>query len=343
MNNISGKLSTIQSQLTYNGNHIKIPDIDKKNIYMGIGLWSAKDGLSIGLPVDIMQMLLSAIPLRSKIIENNPKELPKVIILIADSMAIAEGAKEDQVSQIVMLYKKSLAPLLELLNLTNNTEIILSSELENENKYQETLNLIENHDLLINHKGDTHHYNYIKTQTAITHYMHTHRDVGVKIGWICTDSSKQLNQGACIDLKNWDELKFDRAYGACFPKSTLQCLYARAGMKQRQEKDGGPISVSEGSPYTAYEKDHRYIVQSKKVDIKSICPLQNRVSKQWTNVPQICSELSQLKLVSINILPNDWNCKNNLKLTVSKMLTHWSNIQKDDSIATPKQTKGRDL
>ena len=59
---------------------------------MGIGLWSKKDGLSIGLPVDIMQMLIPARFFQQEFAKSNPGKSPKVYLLIADSMAIDEGA-----------------------------------------------------------------------------------------------------------------------------------------------------------------------------------------------------------------------------------------------------------
>ncbi len=128
--NITETLNQSLSLLTYNGNSIITPKDNQLNIYMGIGLWSVRDGLSEGLPIDVMQMLLSATIMRSKIMEANSGNSSKVIVLIADSMAVREGAKKEKVSQLVQIYKKSLEPLLDLLNIKECSKIILSSDLE---------------------------------------------------------------------------------------------------------------------------------------------------------------------------------------------------------------------
>ena len=77
MNNTSNTLSKDLSLLTYNGNQIEIPKDNQLNIYMGIGLWSVRDRLSEGLPIDVMQMLLSASIMRSEIREANPEQHQK--------------------------------------------------------------------------------------------------------------------------------------------------------------------------------------------------------------------------------------------------------------------------
>lgn len=111
--NISETLSKWLSLLTYNGNSIITPK-DNLNIYMGIGLWSVRDGLSESLPIDVMQMLLSATVMRSQIMEANHGKSSKVILLIADSMAIREGAEKEKVSQLVRIYKKKSRALTRL-------------------------------------------------------------------------------------------------------------------------------------------------------------------------------------------------------------------------------------
>lgn len=325
--NTTEMLSQSLSLLTYNGDNIKTPKGNQLNMYMGIGLWSKKDGLSEGLPVDVMQMLLSATILRSQIKEANIDKPSKVIILIADSMAIREGAEGEKVSQLVLLYKKSLQSLLDLLNVKDSSEIVLSSDLEKDTEYQTTLKSLEQSSILEQlRKEDEAHYAYIRTQTAITLYMHTRRNVGIKVGWICADSGNQLRDRKIEpkSLKNWDELKFDRWCEAICPDSTIQCLYAKAGMKQ--SKHGKDVSVSEGCPYTAYVRDQRYIVQThNKKEIKAICSLQKRVASHWKDVAKVCSNLMQTKIASGSLLPVDCIKKSNDIATVYNMLNHWSN------------------
>lgn len=322
----TGVLSQSLSQLTYNADKIKTPKDNQLNIYMGIGLWSVKDGLSEGLPIDVMQMLLSATVLRSEIKEANPKEFPTIIILIADSMAVGEGAEREKVFELVELYKKSLKPFLKLLNIRDCTEIVLSSDLEKIRKYQVTRETIESSPVLQQIKAeDPLHYAYISTQTAITRYMQLHKEVGVKVGWISAASSKELNNTLePKHLKNWDELKFDRWCEMAYPDS-MQYLYTKAGLKQSQDKRH--VNVSEGCPYTAYAKDQRYIIQTEEErSLSSICPLQKRVRSHWSGVAEICKSLRQLNIVPNRLIPKGCIQKTNDVLTVTRLLNHWLNL-----------------
>lgn len=317
------------SLLTYNGNSIKTPKDNQLNIFMGIGLWSVRDGLSEGLPIDVMQMLLSATMMRSQILEANRGKSSKIILLIADSMAVREGADKEKVLQLIKIYKRSLEPLLDLLNLKESSEIILSSELESCSRYQEVLESVENSRIVKQLKiKDEAHYAYVRTQTAIARYMNTYGHAGIKVGWMCRDSSKQLKErGSAESLKHWDELKFDRWCEEIYKDSTMQYMYAKAGLKQAGKKKN--ISVSEGCPYTAYSKDQRYIVQTQdKKDIKTICPIQKKVGAQWKGVAEVCSSLIQARLVHSVLLPEDCINKSNALATVYNMLNHWANPPK---------------
>lgn len=330
MNNNINKcklLSQGLSLLAYNGNDIKTPKDNQLNIYMGIGLWSVKDGLSKGLPIDVMQMLLLAAIMRWQIKEANLKQSSKIIILIADSMAIREGAEREKVSQMTLIYKNSLEPLLDLLKLKEDAEILLSSTLEKTEQYQVILKSVEENSILKRLKNeDEIHYAYIRTQTAITHYMNKCREVGIKVGWISDNSSKQLTKWEQpYSLKSWDELKFDRWYEVICENSKIQCLYSKAGIKQ--PRTGKNINVREGCPYTACDKDQRYIIQTqKKQDIKTICPLQNRVATHWRGIAELCLSLMDLKIVDSILLPKDCINTTNAKITVSNLLNHWSNV-----------------
>ncbi len=306
-------LSEHLSSATYNFTDVKIPD--RSNIFMGIGLWSKKDGLSEGLPIDVMHMLLGAALMRLQI----AKESSRIILLIADSMAIREGAEGKKVFELVQLYKKSLEPLLALLNIKENSEIILSSDLEKSKQYEESLKLVEDSPVAKQlQSDDPSHYAYIRTQTAINHYMNTHLDVGIKVGWICAESAKQSDNSS-----KWDELKFDRWCKTVFSDSNMQYLYAKAGLKQPGSKC---ISVSEGCPYTAYAKDQRYVVQTQShKDIKTICFIQKRVAAHWKGVAEICSNLMEMGLVNCKLLPKDCIQKTNAITTVYNMLNHWVN------------------
>lgn len=327
--NNAGSLAQSLACLAYNGRSLEVPKDKKLNIYMGIGLWSARDGLSNNLPVDIMQMLLSAAVLKSQIREANPEKPSKIILLIADSMAIREGADRHKVAQIVAVYQRAIAHLLSLLNLHECTEIILSSDLEAMDKFRQTHQLIESSDVIKSYPDEISR-NYVCTQTAITHYFHTHRDVGVKVGWIMQSSSQKLKDPV-IDELPWDELKFDRLHQMICRTSTIQCLYAKAGLKQK--RTGQEIQMLEGCPYTAYEKDFRMVVhlEQKKesmeasLPMKSLQAVKRRIAKQWKGVAEVCSALKTMQLVSDGLFPASCVVKNNDVLTICRILDHWSN------------------
>jgi hypothetical protein len=314
------------SGLTYNGDHLQIPQDKKLNLFMGIGLWSVRDGLSSGLPIDVFQMLLSAAILRAQVLEANPQKPSKVIILIADSMAINEGAEKGEVARIVAIYKRCLDSLLETLNLKGHTDVMLSSELEEVPEYQATLLSLEKNDTLQKLKEDQQHYAYIFNQTAMVHYMHVHRDVGVKVGWICANSSKHLTSD-CSEpglLKNWDELKFDMIYKIACPDSKMQYLYAKAGLKQLQTPNGH-VNVIEGCPYTAYSKQHPYLMKIKEEGGEISIP-SKRIVHHWTPVVKVCASLTEMGILQDKILPKSAIYKTNNVATVQNMLKYWSNM-----------------
>lgn len=273
-----------------------------------------------------MQMLLAAALVRLQITEANRGKSSKVILLIADSMAVREGAEQEKVSRVVRLYKKSLEPLLGLLNIREYSEIVLSSDIEGSDRFREVLESIEESPIVKQLKTeDEGHYAYIRTQTAITCYMNRYRDVGVKVGWICAESRKQMSgRVSPRSLKHWDELKFDRWCEAICRDSTIRYLYAKAGLKQ--SKHDKQVKVCEGCPYTAYPQDRRYIIQTQvEKDIRTICPIQKQVAAHWKGVAEVCSDLMQAGLVHRSLLPEGCVKKSNVRGTVYNMLNHWVN------------------
>lgn len=313
------------SQLTYNGDLIQIPQREKLNLYMGIGLWSVTDRLSIGLPIDVLQMLLSAAVLRSKILEANLQGLSKVIILIADSMAVSEGAEKKEVSQIVSIYRRCLEPLLDALKIKEDSQVILSSDLEGVSEYQEILLSLEQTPVLQTLKEDQEHYRYIHTQTAITRYMHLHQNVGVKVGWICNDSSQQLHHSIEHELlKKWDELKFDRICKAVCSDSRIQYLYAKAGLKQPKTPTG-QVNIIEGCPYTAYDIHNRYLLKVER-DLNVIPKPQKKVVNHWKPIVNVCAILKANGIVKDTLLPGSCIHKTNDVATVHLSLNYWVNM-----------------
>lgn len=220
-------LSGCLSMVTFNGADLVIPKKDHINCYMGIGLWSKVHGLSMGLPIDVMQMLVAAKILTEKIGMES-----RVFILIADSMAIDEGADPGLVKKVKELYISSLAPFIALLRL--NAEILLASDLvSSELEDGPAVASIEAPD-------------YVRSQTAISNFMHTRLDVGIKIGW---------QKKGPMDKTCWDERRFDEHTG-----KRIQYLYTRAGLKAVGK--GKTPCISEAPPYTAFAGDRRFVINT---------------------------------------------------------------------------------
>lgn len=317
-------LSQSLSLLTYNGDQICIPTGKKLNLYMGIGLWSHLDHLSMGLPIDVIQMLLSAAILRLKIVDANPLKSSKIIILIADSMAVKEGAEQIQVNAITSIYQQCLEPLLTLLSIKEWTSIILSSQLEKEPFYQETLQVISQTKAVQEYAGDREHYHYICTQSAITQTMSLYQDVGIKVGWIHKNSVKHLNNHNLDQLKNWDELKFDTIckISGC----AVQYLYAKAGLKLISKPEN--IEIREGCPYTAYSGHYRYVIISEGNDFKEIDKPLSRVAKHWMPIIQACLLLKSIDVLNAKTLPEKVHMTNNT-VAVQQCLSYWVNLLVD--------------
>ncbi|MCE2993826.1 MAG: hypothetical protein LW826_06500 [Candidatus Jidaibacter sp.] len=314
------------SKATYNGQDIQ-PNLNRPNICMGIGMWSAKDKLSIGLPVDVMQMLLAATILSGQIAETHPGTRPKLIILIADGMAIREGADPAEVKDLVAKYQKCLESLLNLLKMQESSQLLLASQVEGLTEYQTVLDDTKQNSNMQALISDIQHYNYILTQTALISYLEEHEKVGVKVGWLCEGSAKELEHGmTAAALKNWDELKFDRLRSQICCSSTMQYLYTKAGLKQTG--NGKNISISEGCPYTAYPNDNRYIMQNSGSNNCIVKNISKKIAQHWSRVAEVCSVLSyrEIDLLPANIIPPDAIKKNNNVATVTNILNYWVNV-----------------
>lgn len=307
----------------YHGEEIELPEQSRSNLYMGIGLWSGKS-LTTGLPVDIMHMLLSAATMRLLIKQANPDMPSKVILLIADSMAVREGARAEEVATLVQIYKKSLQPLLDLLKLGEDAKFLLSSDLEKSNNYQQILASVEKSQTMLNLKRrDSSRYAYTCAQTAITRYMNVHKKVGIKVGWKYTPPKIGMDEAEFDRLyeETWKEIRQAESLVAAPEQSTLQYLYTRAGMKQLARQ-----GIIEGCPYTACAGEQRYIIQTKEeVDIKTISKVQTKVAKQWEKVIKACTGLITTHLVSPSLLPQSDINDNHLSGTVYRMLNRWVN------------------
>ena len=312
------------SSLTYNGNEIRA--FKQPNLFLGIGLWSHAHKLSIGLPIDVMHLLLP-IKLMQLKIKSEEKTTPKLYILIADSMAEREGGAREEITLITSIYQRSLKKLLELLEM-EDSEIILSSILEESPQYKRLLARI-NEDVSIKSTIQPSHYKYTVSQIAITILMQKEYEVGIKAGWLYEEN--QINLRSTIKaeaLTLMDELKFDRWCEKYIETAEIdapiQYLYGKAGLKQ-VELANGQIVTSEAPPYTAYANHRRYVVRTEPSKNPLFKPT-DRVYKRWKLVAEVCHDLVNENLVNKKLLPNNWRIKRNVKEAVMMMLDHWTNL-----------------
>lgn len=290
------------------------------NITIGIGFWSHVDKLSHGLPIDVMKMLLTAAALRQKILALNPNKVSKLIIVLADHMAINEGADITELNTVISRYQSELSDYLRFLNLDAHTEIKLSSELSIDPRYQEISNTIMQHESMSVLKNDRAHYRYIHDQTVIVNYLHQHLDVGVKIGWIYKASQVLIGTDQVDKMTQWDELRFDTWYkkivtSCCLNKtaSEMQFLYSKAGLKIRDNQ------IMEGVPYSAYPQDNRYSrgdIRSEKLTISKA------IASNWNGVAEICEKLIEVNVLSADLIPNGIIHRTNSQATVRNFIAH---------------------
>lgn len=300
--------------------NIAIPD-NKLNIFVGIGLWSKVHKLSIGLPVDVIKMLLTAAVLRAKMMDADPGKRSTVILLIADSMAIHEGAAEEgikeRVAKITEVYKRGLRSLLHQLNLGDSSLIILSSELERSKHYQTALKYVTDSPVVQTlQTEDPEHCAYIRTQTAITRYMHQYGHAGIKVGWIFSKALREQLSSKAL----WDELKFDELCKIICPDLKMQYLYARAGLKKL--KSGKQVKFEESCPYTAFSGYLRSLVLSN----AKIEKIGSQVGRHWQGVAEYCLRLKQANIVSSTLIEDDRIHPSNQVATVYNLLNHWANL-----------------
>jgi hypothetical protein len=150
---------------------------------------------------------------------------------------------------------------------------------------------------------------------AITAYMEQHGDVAIKVGW-----RKQKPA-------EWEEPYYDAIYREVCPDSTLSFLYAKAGLLQKlNPKVSKKESVGswEGCPYTAYEKDHRYTLQTEQYqDIDRVCMVNKLITSHWLSAITACGQLEEI--LGPDILPPNCMQGANKNKWVHKALNHWAN------------------
>lgn len=188
-------------------------------------------------------------------------------------------------------------PLLDLLNLKDSAEILLCSELNNNPNYNACYeNTVKKIERIAEYRDDIDHRDYITTQTAITEYLHSCQDVGIKVGWRMPDIVPKPGSQPKKEESKWDEERFDNIYQSIYSDSKLQILHAKSGL--RITKDNTCWSEC---PYTGFEGDNRLILQHS--TIINIKKWNKTITNHWKDVAEGCLALRKIEAVSNNILP----------------------------------------
>lgn len=297
-----------------------IPTGKKLNMYMGVGFWSHDNGLSCGLPVDIIRMILIAFISRHLIQLENPGQNCCLIVLLADAMAEKDGANKDELALKIQEYTEDLKKLLHLLNMENYTKILLASEVMKSESYLTTQIALQGEAVMKELENDKDHYHYIVSELALTQYFYENHNVGLKIGWIYEAEGK-ADQSGDGNIKGWDELKFDTWHARVYPK-TVKYLYSKAGLKQKMI--GNRADITEACPYLAFPENHRLLLRP---DQEFKMKMYEKITKRWAEVYQVCLELYEKEMVDAIFFPPECVKENNIKASVQNLLKYWMNIQ----------------
>lgn len=247
---ISNSIKSMEMQVTTNLCHANQKIILKRenkiiNVFIGTGLWSNKYELTVGLPIDILNMIITAQLLRRQI-EKNIGNKSGLIILIADHLAIESGADINEVNNRVEQNLIILNCILKKLGI-NEFKIVLSSAVVKEPEYQEIYkSLINNfHIKQLENKNR----NYAITQTAIGRYMQIFCMALIKISWAHKFQKKS---------DKFDELWFDQIYINIFGPGQVNFIYTKAGIAFQKENGGTRVPYTH-TPIKDKEKDMRVL------------------------------------------------------------------------------------
>ncbi|MBU0456351.1 MAG: hypothetical protein KKA99_06235 [Gammaproteobacteria bacterium] len=228
---------------------------DHCNLFLGLGLYSEKHGLSAGVPFDLVHFLLFAKRARKLISEQHPKS--SLTIIIGDAQAELSCPEEKAAIQaLAKHYQEVLQILMEALQMQVNTQIVFALAIEATAEYSEIVNDLEQRfktaqDLKIQSLlQDSAHFPYYFSQTATVRYMHLYQGVGYKISWLKERSKKTIEKKSLFsDTAVGDELSFDVLYRTLYG-DRLGFLYTKSGFHRVERK--GYKEAQEVPPYIAY-------------------------------------------------------------------------------------------
>ena len=162
--------------------------------YFGVGLCNGSEHpqLSIGLPIDVLSMILLSELLGQR-----------KYILIADTHAKTNGFSDEDVAETALKQMNILTHLIDNLGL-NNWEMMLASDIDTSPSYTAIFNSFEEHNL------------YFKREITDMMWFFREKDVHLKVGWALNGS------------RNTDEVSFDRKFKDVFG-ATISFIYTISG------------------------------------------------------------------------------------------------------------------
>jgi hypothetical protein len=231
-------------------------------VFMGVGL-VAEGGVSEALPVDALGLVLGAEEVRRAI------DAETLVVLVADTHALLQGAARDAVDASAELYERTLRRVADRCGLTN-MHLVRASRLHTQSDYRGVLRSVQ---CAASAAGDP----YLVHEVAdIAHFVNEHGAL-VKVGW----ALKAARNGAKRDERVFDE-SFRRwvGEGACF-------VYTKAGRALDDDRHKAP-------PYIETDASRRICLQPGEDVAAKLERGQSRISySTWRGVRKHLNAISR--------------------------------------------------
>lgn len=243
------------------------------NIFMGIGFISGRDGLSQGLPIDILNMIIVADQVRLKLLPVKST----IHLLIADHMAYQHLNREELflAKNVAKCYQDHMVALLRSLDLLDKVNIHLSSQVIEDERFQAILKVLREQDIgglpksednlalniLTCQNGYTEsHRFYFVNQTALGKFFKEVYQCQIKLGWSKGSAHKVISRS-----EHYDEPHFDRFYRQIYGHD-LSFIYVDSGHNLANDASEVPYSA----PNKGYQ--HARLLFGQKVASLTINP-----------------------------------------------------------------------
>jgi len=211
-------------------------------VFAGFGC-VGRGGVSIGLPIDAVTMVIAAELAR------RAYQQAEVVLLVADQHAVEAGADLGRVAAIATHYKSLLSAISRLLEIPSFA-VILASELDRDVSFRGVLDQAK--------RRGAGHNAYFDREAADIEFLRRHRRLGLKIGW--RRSGRSGRNDASGDTLGrpvgTNELAFDRHYLATFPEGdATRFLYVGPGRTLDPARPFVP-------PYVEPHGEHRIVLRA---------------------------------------------------------------------------------